>query len=188
MCSSDLVNPRVLSFFKEEYWPLLADIPGQISEELAGEKDAEPETSIKRDVDLSRSVFICYSRDDKAWVDKLVADMQAQGVQTWRDVDDITHTSRSNQLGWRSAIEAALDQCAALIIVLSQGAVDSPEVQAEWNHFASYKRPIYPVIARPCKIPFFLKIYQIWDLSGNDPEQVAQLAEALKNFLKDAGD
>jgi hypothetical protein len=170
----------VLSFFKEEYWPLLTDVPSQISEELAGEKDAEPEAVKKPTGDLSQSVFICYSRDEKGWVDQLVADLQAQGVQTWRDVDDITHTSRSNQLGWRSAIENALDQCAALIIVLSQGAVASPEVQAEWNHFASYKRPIYPVIARECKVPFFLKIYQIWDLTAGYKAKLTELAEQLQ--------
>lgn len=185
---SSEVNPRALSFFKKEYWPLLTDFPGHFSEELAGRKGSGPETAIKPAGDLSQSVFICYSRNDKAWVDQLVADLQAQGVQTWRDVDDITHTSRSNQLGWRSAIENALDQCAALIIVLSQGAVDSPEVQAEWNHFASYQRPIYPVIARECKIPFFLKIYQIWDLTEGYENKLSELAGQLQEVSAVTGE
>jgi hypothetical protein len=185
---SSEVNARVLSFFKEEYWPLLTNFPGSLSEELTGKKELEAETERKTEADLSQSVFICYSREDKPFVDQLVADLQPQGVQTWRDVDDITHTSRSNQLGWRSAIENALDHCAALIIVLSPGAVDSPEVQAEWNHFASYKRPIYPVVARTCKVPFYLKIYQIWDLTAGYEDKLSELAGQLQEVLISTGE
>ncbi len=182
------VNKKVLSFFKEKYWSILADFPENFSEKLVGEKEEITGTEQQPTSDPSGAVFVCYSRNDKSFVDKLVADLNTQGVQTWRDVDDITHTSQSNQLGWRAAIEKALDQCTAMLIVLSPGAVDSQEVQAEWNHFASYKRPIYPVIARECKLPFFLKIYQVWDLTENYENKLKQLAEQLRRIPPTSGE
>jgi hypothetical protein len=138
------------------------------------------------EADLSDSVFICYSRNETAFVDRLVADLNAEGVKTWRDVDNIPGSRQSNLQGWRMAIEKALNGCGAMLIVLSPGAVDSHEVQAEWNHFASHKRPIYPIIATACDVPFYLKIYQIWDLSEDDPGKVPQLAKVLKSTISES--
>jgi len=73
-----------------------------------------------------------------------------------------------------------------MLILLSPGAVDSPEVEAEWNHFASKKRPIFPIIAKTCKIPFYLKIYQIWDLSKDYTKHLAQLTRALNKILNNS--
>ena len=126
------------------------------------------------------SIFICYSRKDLEFVDRLVEDLKINGVQTWRDVDDIPGQRKANLQGWRAAIEEALTTCSAMLIVLSPGALESNEVQAEWNHFASSKRPIYPVIAHACAVPFYLKIYQIWDLTSNYDQKVIQLSEALR--------
>lgn len=128
----------------------------------------------------SRSpVFICYSRKDKAFADRLTADLKTQGVETWRDVDDIPLQGQSNRNQWRNAVAEALNNCSAMVVVLSPEALASDEVQAEWNEFASSKRPIYPVIAEPCSVPFYLKIYQIWDMTKDYKEQLPLLAGVL---------
>jgi hypothetical protein len=165
-----------LPLFKKKYWPGLAGFPSQVSEGLVLKK---VDTSQKERKATGSAVFICYSRDDQSFADQLLGDLHEHGVETWRDVDNIRGGRQSNLLGWRAAIEDALDRCAAMLIILSPGAVESQEVQAEWNHFASFKRPIFPVIARECPIPFFLKIYQIWDLRQDYDEQITPLAEAL---------
>jgi hypothetical protein len=170
-----------LPLFKKKYWPVLAGFPNQVSEGLVLKK---VDASQKEHIASGRAVFICYSRDDQAFADRLVANLHGEGIETWRDVDNIHGGRQSNLLGWRAAIEDALDKCAAMLIILSPGAVESQEVQAEWNHFASFKRPIFPVVARECPIPFFLKIYQIWDLRQNYDGQIIALAEALHSAIQ----
>jgi len=160
---------------------MLSDHPQEMSQRLVPESETTSEK--KQATHMGESVFICYSRNDKTFTDKLVADLRAQGVQTWRDVDNIAGSRQSNLRGWRASIENALDNCGAMLILLSPGAVDSPEVEAEWNHFASKKRPIFPVIARTCKVPFYLKIYQIWDLSEDYTKQIDRLGESLNKIL-----
>jgi AAA+ ATPase superfamily predicted ATPase len=170
-----------LPLFKKKYWPVLAGFPSQVSEGLVLRK---VDASAKEHIASGMAVFICYSRDDQAFADRLVADLHGRGIETWRDVDNIRGGRKSNLLGWRAAIEDALDKCAAMLIILSPGAIESREVQAEWNHFASFKRPIFPVIAHPCSIPFYLKIYQLWDLSEGYAEQVAVLGDSLQDAVQ----
>ena len=129
--------------------------------------------------DLTSPVFICYSRKDKAFADRLTADLKAQGVDTWRDVDDIPLQGQASRNQWRNAVAEALNRCSAMVVVLSPDALASDEVQAEWNEFASSKRPIYPVISEPCSVPFYLKIYQIWDMTKEYKEQLPLLAGVL---------
>jgi hypothetical protein len=126
------------------------------------------------------AVFICYSRHDRDFVDRLTADLKRQGVNTWRDVDDIPGQLQANLQGWRAAVQDALETCEAMLVVLTPDALSSSEVQAEWNDFASRRRPIFPVVVRECTVPFYLKIYQIWDLSSDYKRQLAMLAAALR--------
>ncbi|MEE4193886.1 MAG: TIR domain-containing protein [Anaerolineae bacterium] len=172
---------KLLPMVKRKYWPVLTGFSSHLSERLIMKTaDIHQETSFTS----STGIFICYSRRESAFTDRLVEDLQTNGVKTWRDVDNIQGARQSNQMGWRAAIENALENCAAMLIVLSPDAVESQEVQAEWNHFASFKRPIFPVIASNCNVPFFLKIYQIWDLSQDYESNMHQLAEALKSAVK----
>ena len=176
----------LLRSFKDKYWSILAGFPEEFSQKLIpNQPNGEEKTGVKTS-NLAETVFICYSRNETAFVDKLVSDLNANGVKTWRDVDDIAGARQSNLQGWRAAIEKALGECAAMLIVLSPDAVDSHEVQAEWNHFASYKRPIFPIIANNCEVPFYLKIYQIWDLSVDYPTKVLQLAEILQTAVTES--
>ena len=129
------------------------------------------------------SVFICYSRKDSDFVDQLTLDLQARGIRTWRDVDDIASDLQANLQGWRASVEQALNSCAAMIVVLSLESTSSSEVEAEWNYFASRKRPIFPVLARDCQIPFFLARLQVWDLRKNYTRQIESLASAVHQGL-----
>src|SRR5687767_14658937 len=121
-------------------------------------------------------VFICYSRKDSEFVDQLVADLKAAGVPIWRDLDDITNDIAANTSGWRKAIEQALDDCSHIVIVLSPNAVNSEEVNAEWNHFLKRKNAnVMPVLYEECQIPYRLNVYQIYRL-GNDNEKETFIA------------
>jgi len=171
----------VLPLFKKKYWPMLTNITKVVSP--MGMILSRHENEFSAVTESNQSVFICYSRKEIEFADRLVYDLKSNGVQTWRDVDNIPGQLKANLQGWRAAVEEALMECAAMLIVLSPGALESNEVQAEWNHFASRKRPIFPIIAHDCAVPFYLKIYQIWDLTSDYDQKIIQLSEALINAI-----
>ena len=88
---------NLLSQFKEKYWSMLSDLPQEMSQRLIPESETTSEK--KQETHLGESVFICYSRNDKTFADRLVADLNAQDVQTWRDVDNIAGSRQSNLRG-----------------------------------------------------------------------------------------
>lgn len=124
-------------------------------------------------------VFISYSHENGAFVDKLVADLNAYGVKTWRDQDMIPGHLASNTASWRRAVDEGLRQADVMVVVLSPEAVASQEVEAEWNYFLTHRRPVYPVLYRDCDIPYRLMALQIWDLRTNYRGMVADLAARL---------
>lgn len=124
-------------------------------------------------------VFICYSREDSAFADRLVADLKAAGVPTWRDVDDIPGDVAANTQSWRRAVNAALRECTHMIVVLSPDAVDSIEVEAEWNHFLSFRRPVYPILHCNCEVPYRLHALQLWDARDDYEGMLSRLVGLL---------
>jgi len=109
-------------------------------------------------------VFMCYSREDRDFVDLLAHDLRAAGVPIWRDVDDIPVDVAANTVSWRNAVDRALRECTHMIVVLSPAAVASAEVQAEWNYFLGQRRPVYPVLVADTDIPYRLYTLQLWDM------------------------
>jgi hypothetical protein len=109
-------------------------------------------------------VFMCYSREDRDFVDVLADDLRRAGVPIWRDMDDIPVDVAANTVSWRNAVDRALRECTHMIVVLSPDAVASAEVQAEWNYFLGQRRPVYPVLYRDADIPYRLYTLQLWDM------------------------
>lgn len=126
------------------------------------------------------SVFICYSRKDSDFVNQLNADLKLRGVNTWLDVEDIPGNIQANLQGFRTAINDALENCTAMLVILSPDSLASTEVQAEWNAYASRKQPIYPILVRECQVPYYLRMFQIWDLRSDYQPQVDRLASILR--------
>jgi hypothetical protein len=124
-------------------------------------------------------VFICYSRDDKDFVSRLVADLRLAGVPTWRDVDDIPSDEDASTVGWRRAIDHALDECTHMIVVLSPTSVESEEVEREASYFLSTDRPIFPVLYRDCRIPYWLHGLERFDLLDNYRSEFERLVHLL---------
>lgn len=108
-------------------------------------------------------VFMCYSHQDMPFVDGLVKDLRQHGISVWRDVDNIPGHVSANTSGWRDAVDRALNECSHLIVALSPDSANSSEVAAEWNYFLLNNKPVLPVIARDCQIPYRLFSLQYYD-------------------------
>jgi tetratricopeptide (TPR) repeat protein len=132
---------------------------------------------------MSNRVFICYSRTDSQFVDRLVSDIRAAGISTWRDIDDIADNVIANTSGWDLSIQSALSECTQMLAVLSPASLNSKTSRAEWNYFVHNSKPIYPVICRsipPVEMPFRLLVLHYFDLRQDYESQVQKLIATLQ--------
>jgi hypothetical protein len=98
------------------------------------------------------SYFISYSRKDSGFVKKLYASLKDAGVDAWLDTEEI----RSGE-DWADAIQRGLDECEAMILVISPDSMASEEVAKEWKFFrTSAKKKIYPIRVKDTKIHYQL--------------------------------
>lgn len=124
----------------------------------------------------SRSkVFISYSRADGKVTKALARDLQAAGVQVWMDQEDISIGER-----WSTAIQNALEEAYAMVLVLSPDSMASPNVEDEFTYFLDQRKPIVPVMVRPTRIHFQLHRLQWIDFTQGDRDKAyEQLLRAL---------
>ena len=62
-------------------------------------------------------IFISYAREDREWVEKLAATLQAEGFSVWWDWDLLVGKR------YRETIETELQTCKATIVVWSEQSV-----------------------------------------------------------------
>lgn len=103
-------------------------------------------------------VFVSYSRKDSDFARRLVTALETQGIQTWIDREGIHAGSK-----WSETIQSALDESAAMVIIISPESMDSKNVRDEWQYFLDHDKPIIPILLRPSKIHFQLNRIQYVD-------------------------
>ena len=85
-------------------------------------------------------IFISYSRQDAAYVERLIAHLRAAGLAVWRD-DQIPDGER-----WDHMLRAKIDGCAAFVLVMSTDADNSAWVGEEIDRARAKGRPILPLL------------------------------------------
>jgi nucleotide-binding universal stress UspA family protein len=104
-------------------------------------------------------VFISYSRDDRAYVERLAAHLEAAGVDVWFDYE-IGSGER-----WSTVIERKIETCDAMIVVMSPAARSSEMVENEIDLARSRGKRFVPLLLGG--EPFFgLRHIQYTDVRG----------------------
>ncbi len=119
-------------------------------------------------------VFICYAREDEEFVLKLAKNLKDKGVPVWLDQWNIPPGAN-----WNRTIDVALYDCGKFLIVLSQAAIDSHEVEGEWLIALEENKPIFPVLYQRCRVPRQLKPYNHVDFTSRGPDDSAALERVL---------
>src|SRR5258708_28819160 len=124
------------------------------------------------------SAFIAYRSTDSEYAEKVERYLNQKGIRTWRDKTDILPSSV-----WRGEIDKALRLHARVMVLLwSNDAALSSEVQAEWNMMIRLQRPIFIVRLDDTEVNYRLAEFQC--LPRQELEKVLpDLAKALRpNF------
>lgn len=124
-------------------------------------------------------VFISHSTKDDKFIDKLVADLNANNISTF--VDHINIPFGSN---WAQEIGNALADCQQLIAVLSPDSIESVMCQKEWIHFLDKGKELIPAVHRKTEKSFFVLDGIQW-VDLNTPENYDDNISNLINYLTD---
>ena len=130
----------------------------------------------------NQAIFVSYSRKDKAFVDRMMADLEQSNFSLWRD----THSLETGTPSWERAIREAIKDAGAVILVASPASLESDYVQGEITLSKVYNRPIYPIWAdgdiwAEC-VPLDMANYQYVD--GRNANYEASIQDLATNLSK----
>ncbi len=127
--------------------------------------------------------FLSYFSGDKAFAEKIDADLRHRGIRIWRDNAEI-------QIGdsISSKLEQALSESYTFCIVLSKRALERPmvkeELRAAYNLRHAQNLKILPLLYEECRIPVFLADYKYADF--REPKNYAEQLELLAKSIHSA--
>jgi|GEM_PF-4873312 len=130
-------------------------------------------------------IFISYARKDGTNTAKKLFDkLQADGLNPWLDTENGIYLGDN----WDDTIEEAIEECKALVFLMTPGSVESEVCALEWGMAWELKKPIFPVMLQSVKVPFRLRKRQYVDMqdSGLD-EKYPELRDAIQRLDTKAG-
>jgi hypothetical protein len=129
-------------------------------------------------------LFISHSTLDDAFVDLMVDKLKGAGFTTWIDHRDILYGEI-----WSQAIETALSEANAMILVLSEAAIKSYSVEAEWESYLGQKI-IFPILLgiSPARMPVRLRLIQAQVYDQKKARAWHDLINAIRATLEKKSD
>lgn len=103
-------------------------------------------------------IFISYSRADADFAHRLAGALSDEGADVWIDVEAIPAGMK-----WSSAIQEGLQQCDAMIVVISPHSMSSVNVEDEWQYYLDKHKVVIPVRLHPADVHFQLSRIQYVD-------------------------
>lgn len=128
----------------------------------------------------SRNVFLCHSSADKPFVKQVFLDLGRAGHSPWLD---------EYEIGVGDSIVAKIDEgstkAGALILFLSQTAIESSWVKREWNsalarQLSQNNVTILPALIEDCAVPSILADIKFADFRESYHTGLDQILSALK--------
>ena len=118
--------------------------------------------------------FVSYSSQDSELALRLTKDLQGAGADVWLDQLAI----RAGQQ-WDREVQAALDACSHVVVVLSPAAAASDNVLDEIAYALDERKAVLPLMMQTCRIPLRLKRLHYIDFRTNYDDAVKVLCTAL---------
>jgi TIR domain len=126
-------------------------------------------------------IFISYAPHDRAFVDRLSADLRNAGVQVWRDQEAILPGTN-----WQEEIQRGLAGAEAFLYVSSSNTADHQWSKAEVRYFLARGKKVIPLILddEGARLPWDLAHIQWVDFRGDYQSALSLLVELLPRSLQ----
>lgn len=166
------------------YQRIKPDFPatGLVTRPDAGQLPTGQDTAAPLSTEDAPQVFLSYSRQDSAKMERVYEALTKQGISVWIDRVGIELGSPS----WKIAIETAIDQAQCLVVLLSPGAKQSKWVRAELDYAGVQGKPIFPVLVdgdESSAVPFEFATAQWVDLR-NVADYTILMGELARTITK----
>jgi hypothetical protein len=131
-------------------------------------------------------IFLSHSSSDKDFVRRLKESLLAHGHEPWLDEDKINVGDYISD-----KIALGIEDCDFLVLVLSENAISSGWVKAEWRakHMAEIETgriTLLPILKEHCPIPVLLKGKKYADFASNYEAGLADLLKAVQPHSSDS--
>jgi hypothetical protein len=138
-----------------------------VSAEMPGQRGSEA-------ADWTDRVFISYARSDRKAL-TLGRDLRNSGVNIWIDQLDIAPGRQ-----WDREIQAALQACSTVIVVLTPNSVSSDNVLNEIDYAIGQRKEIVPALMEPCEVPLLIRRLQYVDFTRDYQSGLEQCTKRLR--------
>src|SRR5215218_455602 len=123
-------------------------------------------------------VFISYARGDSAFAELLSDRLAAEGFEPWRDTESL----RAGGV-WAEAIDAAIAEATALVVILTPESKKSEYVTYEFAFALGNGVPVIPVLLKKTRLHPRLEKFHYLNFAGDAPlpwdDLVKRVAEEL---------
>lgn len=127
-------------------------------------------------------LFISYARaDGRQFADTLSADLDGRGYESWLD-----RAAISGGMGWMREIEQGIDQCDALLVVLTNAYHASRVAEMELARGSRRQKPLIPMrVHAQAEPPLLLEATQYVDFTepARYPASLQALVDSLHRLL-----
>jgi hypothetical protein len=130
-------------------------------------------------------VFLSYSRQDRAFVERLATDLQQSSVEVWRDVEQIVAGTN-----WQDAIAHGLLNAFALLYVSSENSVGSAWLDEELSIALRHGTQVVPIVlddAGAANLPEPLRAIQWIDFRLGYDRGLRAVLAALPSSVREGG-
>lgn len=145
---------------------------GKWMQELAQSSAAKPVQRASYEYDL----FVCYSRADSQFVDRLESDLKKRNLICWVD-----RSALKGGESWVRVVEKTIQACPSFVSVFSPDALASEWVIREWQYACAIKKKIIPVICRPIGTRLMTASTQTIDFSQDYDRGLAKLVAVCED-------
>lgn len=124
-------------------------------------------------------VFISHSNQDSDETLFIADALRQAGIDVWVDFENIRGGA-----DWLCEIEAGIQRCDALVVVLSKASATSVWVERECLYAWQLDKPVFTALIADILIPLYLINIQYCDLREHQVEGMAGLVESIRYALQ----
>ncbi len=125
-------------------------------------------------------VFISHSNQDNEHTLRVSDGLRRAGYDVWVDYEHIRGGA-----DWLCEIQAGIQRCAAVVVILSPASAASVWVERECLYAFQLNKPVITALIADVLIPLHLINFQYCDLRADHDSGVVKLLDGLKHLISD---
>lgn len=133
---------------------------------------------------VSGHIFVSYSRRDDATMRKIAFFLRDQGFKVWVDNEKLIPGTAA----WEEAIENAIKNAYAMIVILSPDSKNSEWVRREITYADQFRKRVFPVLVKGddnASLPIRLITRQYVDFRRDENEGLNALSAAITFYIEE---